>query len=220
VGGLHTKGKTYLARKSNIAGYTGGRFAPEGLAKEAPTLDEEPMGGARPLPVRPAVPPKGRIGLLLHEDDLHPESLALAGAEIVAVAGAVATDERSALPVSEPVRAFAAGAMADGLRRAGDAFGAPTTLLPSLTDVCLNDFIRRNQLDAIVTPEAPVGPVAQALAACEARGVSLHRTRRPFDSAAWPHGTRGFFALKERIPDLLREAGIGARDVAQGDLFA
>ena len=32
VAGLHTKGKTYLARRSNIETYTDGRFGPTGLA--------------------------------------------------------------------------------------------------------------------------------------------------------------------------------------------
>ena len=52
-------------------------------------------------------------------------------------------------------------------------------------------------------------------------GIALRQARRPFDSAAWPHGTRGFFAMKERIPDLLAEAGIGgaADSGEQGRLF-
>jgi len=42
VGGLHTRGKTYLARASNIARYTNGRFNPEG--ELAPTAPVPPRG--------------------------------------------------------------------------------------------------------------------------------------------------------------------------------
>ena len=42
VSGLHTVGKTYLARASNIEKYTEGRFNPAGqLAEEAPALTED-----------------------------------------------------------------------------------------------------------------------------------------------------------------------------------
>ena len=40
VAGLHTKGKTYLARADNIAKYTDGRFQPQGLANVAEPLVE------------------------------------------------------------------------------------------------------------------------------------------------------------------------------------
>ncbi len=52
VGGLHTRGKTYLARPDNIADHTGGRFRPKNLATAAVALEEPPMGPIQPL--RPA----------------------------------------------------------------------------------------------------------------------------------------------------------------------
>jgi hypothetical protein len=39
---------------------------------------------------------------------------------------------------------------------------------------------------------------------------------RPLDRLAWPHATKGFFALKERIPDLIDQLSVGAR---QAELF-
>lgn len=224
VGGLHTKGKTYLARRDNIAGFTGGRFSPDGLAREAVSLDEEPIGAARPLAVLPSLP-RGRVGLLLTEEDLHPDSLDLEGCEILAVAGAVATEARSPLPLGEVVTNFASSALGDALARTEGRLGLKAERLPSLSPVCLTDFARHYRLDAIVTPYAPVGPVADELArmapALVKAGVTVHQVRRDFDTAAWPHGTRGFFALKERIPDLLAEAGIGQAgdEPAQGALF-
>lgn len=221
VGGLHTKGKTYLARRDNIAGFTGGRFSAEGLAREAIALEEEPMGNARALPAVATRTPSGRVGLLLTEEDLHTPSLDLAGYEVMAVAGAVATEARSPLPVGDAVSAFASAAMGDALARSARQFDVSAALLPSLSAVCLADFAREHSLDTIITPYAPVGPVAEELAAMTPvlakAGVTVQQLRREFDTAAWPHATRGFFALKERIPDLLAAAGIGQAGAGPSD---
>jgi deoxyribodipyrimidine photo-lyase len=225
VGGLHTKGKTYLARPDNIAGYTGGRFRPEGLARIAEPLDEAAIGPARPIPAcRP--PATGKALLLLTEEDLHPESLDLAGLDIAGVALADAVAGRSPLEVSPGVVGFTEGALADAAARAGRHFGVEPMRLPSLTAVTLADAARAAGVSRIVTPYAPVGPVAEALAEASPRlvkaGVTLEPIRRPFDTSAWPFATRGFFALKERIPELIAEAGLGPQvfdDARQGELL-
>ncbi len=213
VAGLHTKGKTYLARRDNIVGFTGGRFSPEGLAKEAVALDEPALGGPQPLADVPRSLPAGRVGLLLTEEDLHPESIDFGHADIVAIAGASAVAERSELDVADLATAFTEGALQDAMSRTSRRMGLPAQRLATLSSVCLADFCREHRLDAVVTAHAPVGPTADALAGAVAslakEGFILRQIRRPFDGSAWPHATRGFFAMKERIPDLLVEAGIG-----------
>ncbi|MFY8116017.1 MAG: FAD-binding domain-containing protein [Rhabdaerophilum sp.] len=220
VGGLHTRGKTYLARADNIAGFTGGRFSPRGLAKEAPALDEPPLPAAQRLRAPLAGPGGGPAGLLLTEEDLHPESLLPEGVSPLAIAGASAVEGRSPLPVSEGVKAFTEAALADGLARAAQHRGVAATRLPSLTAVALGDWARRHGLTRIVTAYAPVGPVAEALAEAAPvltrQGIALVEIRRPHDEACWPHATRGFFALKERIPQIFETLGLGT---PQGDLF-
>ncbi|MEM8785493.1 MAG: FAD-binding domain-containing protein, partial [Pseudomonadota bacterium] len=71
VAGLHTQGKNYLARASNIAKYTDGRFElAAGLDERAGPLEAEPV----PAPLAPALPPivdpQKRTMLLLTEEDL------------------------------------------------------------------------------------------------------------------------------------------------------
>lgn len=221
VGGLHTKGKTYLARPDNIVGFTGGRFSPRGLAREAMPLDEPPLSAAQPprRPLRGETGP-GKVGLLLTEEDLHPESLDLGGLAISALAGAHAAEARSSMPVSPQVVAFTGAALVDGLSRAGQHFGCPGQALPGLNAITLGDWARREGLSCIVTAYAPVGPAAEALAEAmpvlARAGVVILERRRPEDEACWPHATRGFFALKEKIPPLLEKLGIGQR---QGELF-
>jgi hypothetical protein len=62
-------------------------------------------------------------------------------------------------------------------------------------------------------PHAPVGPDADALAALlprlEAAGLRVVPARRGWDTAFWPHATKGFFAFKTQIPRLLAAEGLG-----------
>ncbi len=59
VAGLHTRGKTYLARASNIATYTGGRFTPQDhdLAAFAPPLTEAAVITRTVLALPAQIPP-------------------------------------------------------------------------------------------------------------------------------------------------------------------
>ena len=215
VCGLHTKGKTYLARVSNIASYSDGRFNPQGLlAHEAKPLTESRVHTTRSLPPAETVPAGAKFGLLVTEEDCSPESLSLRGSP-VALLGAVTTRTRSQLPVSPPVRAFALGAVADGVERAARYFGLPAQSAQCDNwDDALVAWARSNDLDAVVTAYAPVGPVAERLASA-AEALSNHRIelvqlRRAYDTYTWPHATRGFFRLKSRIPEVLERLGIAA----------
>ena len=225
VGGLQTVGKTYLATTQNIEFATDGRFRPLGLATHAIAIDDD-----EPLPTPLAAPrpeslPAGRVALLLHEDDLHAESLAsalgAAGAQVVAVAAPSAGEPRSPLqadnstaasvpaPSSPLVDAFTASALADGRDRAAAYFATDTTALDVLTTSAVLPWLRAHNVTALVTPYAPVGSVRDRLdrlaSDLAAEGVTLTRLLRPWDAQAWPHATRGFFSFRERIPALLRE---------------
>lgn len=77
VAGPHTVGKTYLARADNIEKFTAGRFAPHGqLATIADALeDPRTVSINAPKYVTPDLVGR-RFGLLVTEEDCHPESLA------------------------------------------------------------------------------------------------------------------------------------------------
>lgn len=217
VCGLQTKGKTYLARVSNIASYTDNRFDPHGLlAISAPPLTEPRVHPLRDLPTVAALPGQGRIGLLLTEEDCFAENL-LADLSPCALFGLIATERRSPLPVGSAAAEFAAGAVADALDRAGSYFGLDGHVVggDDLGEY-LTDLATAQELDAVVTPYAPVGPVAETLAAIapklERWGVRLLEIRRQYDELTWPHAKRGYFKLKGKIPLLLRAMGIGGPD--------
>lgn len=229
VAGLQTVGKTYLATSSNIESSTGGRFRPRGLATAAFAIDDSPA----PTPIaapHQAPLPNGRVALLLHEDDLHAESLADAwearGTQVVAVAAPRWGESRSvlssssqlpatgngtpneALPTSSNVDIFTSGALADGLTRAGEHFGVDASELDGLSASAVAAWLNSHDVTELVTPYAPVGPVRNRLDRLAvdlvAEGITCSRVLRPWDSRAWPHAARGFFPFREQIPTLIR----------------
>ncbi|NNF41322.1 MAG: DNA photolyase [Woeseiaceae bacterium] len=215
VSGLHTKGKTYLARASNIAAYTEYRFNPaKQLASSAPPLVDTRVYKAGVLPAAHQGPVTGRFGLLITEEDCLPESLDLGGAPQQLLA-ALTTESRSPLKVAKPARQFAIAAALDALDRGKRHYGAPGEMAqPGDWGTMLLDWSSRERLSSIVTAYAPVGPVAEQLARArvklEEQGVTLINVRRRYDSVAWPHASKGYFKLKAQIPDILSTLGIVA----------
>ena len=200
VAGLHTRGKTYKATASNIRKYTDGRFDPgEALRGPADALDDDWNGQAGPAPEGDETP-GGLVFVLLHEDDLHPESHpGLTGAEVVGLAAVKATDRRSPRGAAEMPHAFTNEALEDGLARAGAAYRVRGEVLDA---AALADAVRASGAEAVVAPWAPTGPTSEALDALDLP-VPLHRLQRPEDTAAWPYCTKGFFALRKQIPTLM-----------------
>ena len=212
VAGLQTAGKTYLATADNIARFTGGRFAPRGLARTAEPLSEEPLPRPAALAPLPGLDPAAPALLLITPEDLSPESLFAGPGEIRAVHAVSAV---LGWPWGEQARAFTAAASADAAARASAAFGCPAAVQAVLDGPALIAAARAAQVSTIVTAYAPVGPVADALAelapVLAAEGIALHQRRRAWDEAFWPHATKGFFPFRERIPALLAEQDIVLR---------
>ena len=188
VGGLQTIGKTYLARPDNIAEYTEGRFRPTGLAPAAPPLQGQPHPPITPLLPADTLPNEGRIGLLITEDDLSPDWIAC---QPVATAKVQTTTARSHLHISPQVVDFVSNIMAE---TKGDI----------ITTDGLSDWAHTHDLTHLVTPYIPVGPTRDALRAVfAASSVPVLQPMRPYDAAAWPHATKGFFKFKDAIPQLI-----------------
>jgi deoxyribodipyrimidine photo-lyase len=204
VAGLQTQGKTYLASAETIRRTSGGRFRVDApLATRAvPPPAEQPVHPAA-LPALPLADPDAASGLFLHTEDLSAETM-LWPAPIRAVAGASAIDGEPA----DSKRAFADASLADGLERAGQLAGQPAERL-AVDDLprAIVDWAKARGVAQILTPYAPVGPVADRIAlmaeACAAAGLRLVPVRRAWDSQAWPHATRGFFQFKTHIPGLV-----------------
>ena len=218
VAGLQTVGKTYLATAQNIEFATEGRFRPRGLATQAIAIDDD---APTPTPLaapHPELLPTGRVAVLLHDDDLHAESLQpmldAASAKVVAVASAGEGESRSPLggATAALVGAFTAAALNDGRSRAAGHYGVDAEALDGLTASTLLQWVQAHGVTSIVTPFAPVGPVRDRLDRLSPElaknGVTLVPMLRSWDAQAWPHATRGFFPFRERIPALVREQQI------------
>ena len=195
-----TAGKTYLATSDNIVRFTGGRFVAAGLATKATALIE-PVTPPQDLPVANAAP-VGSVGLLLGEDDLHPESLPLGAATVAAIASATVVNDRA-----DPVQAFIGGALADTRARAAEHFGAPSEELSGLTAPAIREWALRHGVRTVVTAHTPVGPgrtaIDNVIAELVVEGIAIVRVRRAWDSAAWPEAKRGFFAFREQAAALI-----------------
>jgi deoxyribodipyrimidine photo-lyase len=205
VAGLHTRGKTYLARADNIAECTGGRFLPgrdELAAFAAPLGDEAPVDRT---PLRPAdaLPQDARVILLVTEEDLSPETWPLADIDVHGVA--LFAPERDLGQLSPLVHAFKDGAITDAETRAAARWSQPVTRVTTVEQ--LITFAANQGATSCVTALVPVGLVRPEIdiwtTACRTAGVPLLQIARRWDSLFWPHATAGFFKLKERIPGTL-----------------
>ena len=201
VGGLHTKGKIYLARPNNIAKYTEGRFRPNDLAVTAEPLKEAMEHRRVPLSLSQK-PPVSPYLLLVTEEDLSgPALMASAPAHVI---GLVATHGRSPNPIGHAAGEFAKEAMNNALapfsRRAEPVEDWSVPLIKAA---------KAAGVSTIATAYAPVGPVRSRLDRAErvlnGEGIALHRVARQYDAAAWPHAKTGFFGLKKKIPSVLSQ---------------
>jgi deoxyribodipyrimidine photo-lyase len=206
VAGLQTKGRPYIARVSNISKFTDGRYCPtHQLNTNVAALFEDREHLRMPMPdaVRPA-DIKGDYLLLITEDDM--QIAGILPHPPVARRGALATEARSPLPLGKTAQTFARGAMNDAC--AGTAIIETPFWADALIAACDAAGVK-----TIVTGYAPVGPVATSLSDAApdlaAAGITVQHVRRPFDTIAWPHATKGFFKMKKGIPSILQQLDLG-----------
>jgi deoxyribodipyrimidine photo-lyase len=199
VAGLHTPGKTYLARAANIATHTDGRFSPRGLATEAVALTEAPLPRpTTPWIESPRAPASGPVGLWIHPEDLCAEQVSLSDPAPTAVFAAWPETLAGAEGWSEEVTAFGQAALADGAGRAAEAFGAPLEVTRgSDLGTAAAIWAQAHGLRTVVALRPAIGPwgdagrtIERALAGV---GVTLAWRQRSWDTRLHPHASRGFF---------------------------
>ena len=209
VVGLHSVGKTYLARAENIQRFTNGRFAPKGLAQVAPPLNDTASTMAPKIIDPPNPYLEGRkTGLLLHSDDLNIAHLTQYS-DCIASATYRPVDAGTMLVSSPKLLEFNNAAL--------DA--ATKHWKPNLLNCCdvttpegILSWALENKLEQIVTPYAAVGNTSQMLEKCKHllsnHGVQLTQVMREYDIVSWPYATKGFFKFREKIPKILTSLSI------------
>ena len=205
VAGLHTRGKTYLARPDNIARYTAGRFAPvTGLARQGEALTET-QGHPR-VPVAAVGVPEAAegTGLLITGEELAPETTALGSHRLAAVAagfpGQIAADHG----LAEPVVSFSTDAARDALARAASHWSVADTWLEA-GSYCADalKWARTHGLNRVVMHKPAVGPwqdctlaLAETLSAA---GIRVAWFRRPWDDEFYPAARAGYFGFFKAV---------------------
>ncbi|SMC94498.1 FAD-binding domain-containing protein [Rhizobium sp. RU36D] len=196
VAGLHTAGKTYLADAERIRTMTNGRFAPRGLARSALVPADSIILPSPTLP-RPATSPDLTLPtlLLLTTEDLSLETVQdLQNLAVRAIA---------ILPGDTTADAIA---LDDALSRAKQLW-PESLLLGAFTPDALA-AAQAAGCRQVVTGFIPVGPTADRLPLLrqetEQSGLVFAEHLRGWDSRARPYCRKGFFALKEKIPMLLK----------------
>jgi deoxyribodipyrimidine photo-lyase len=209
VVGLHSVGKTYLARAENIQRFTNGRFAPKGLAQVAPPLNDTASTMAPKIIDPPNPYLEGRkTGLLLHSDDLNIAHLTHRS-DCIASATYRPVDAGTMLVSSPKLLEFNNAALDAATKR----------WKPNLLNCCdvttpegILSWALENKLEQIVTPYAAVGNTSQMLEKCKHllsnHGVQLTQVMREYDIISWPYATKGFFKFREKIPKILTSLSI------------
>ena len=209
VVGLHSVGKTYLARAENIQRFTNGRFAPKGLAQVAPPLNDTASTMAPKIIGPPNRYLEGhKTGLLLHSDDLNIAHLNQYS-DCIASATYRPVDAGTMLVSSPKLLKFNNAALDAATKR----------WKPNLLNCCdvttpegILSWALENKLEQIVTPYAAVGNTSQMLEKCKHllsnHGVQLTQVMREYDIISWPYATKGFFKFREKIPKILTSLSI------------
>ncbi|MEO1265863.1 MAG: hypothetical protein AAFV26_09170, partial [Pseudomonadota bacterium] len=122
-----------------------------------------------------------------------------------------AVEGRSPLDAGEAALAFTAGALKDAAARVEAALDVAVDVQGETDDWAgqIKAACAKAGTNSVVTAYCPVGPAADRIAgartALAGDDIAITEVRRPLDDIAWPHATRGYFALKTKIPDILED---------------
>lgn len=199
VAGAHTRGKSYLARPSNIRKYTNGRLqVEENLAVEPLALEEAPLAEPKALEPIHRAPEDLRLGLLITEEDLSAANWITKLYHPSATAKYFPSAQYDALRTHQEVLDFRYASLSqiegDGIfKKRGQ----------------LVDWARNAGLEGVVTAEPTIGHWPELLEALRA-DLAIHRievytTSHWWDQTLFPHATKGFFRFKKAIPNALEQ---------------
>lgn len=209
VAGLQTRGKHYVARASNITKFTDGRFTPKGLNESPSPLTDEGYGPPATLAPAQRLDPKQSTFVILTDDDgaleqRLPKTLDIAGSVSLSSINAV-----SPLGMGQQAAQFRQGALGDASDRFTAAYGCTTS--PSDVDTLASN-IEASGARQVFIPWPTAGTsknyFAPIIADLRRTDFNVIEWRDPWDERAWPYATKGFFPFKEKIPQLLSDAGL------------
>ena len=218
VGGLQTKGKTYLVTEQNIRRFcapeilvlTGGVGLDAGVGAR-PVADDE-VSGVRGLdhttfPIEYSTDGGGRtLAVLMHDEDLSLETSPLAALKPGLLLHFVPQETESQAPRGR----WLGEARADGVSRARAHYGCEVRFCHGVDE--LVSVAAEANVEEVVMMQPFVGPVRDALGSLQMklpeRGVGFSTVRRPWDNALLPYAQRGFFPYWNSVGRKLAKSGV------------
>ncbi|MEM1296825.1 MAG: FAD-binding domain-containing protein [Verrucomicrobiota bacterium] len=220
VAGLHTKGKNYLVRRSNIERYVDSEIlkaCSDGLkrledTKAYPIQETEAPVAPNPEAFSPTSLEEDNDadGLWIHEEDLVPETSVLGANHFKSVVVTAPQDIWRSLGFSEGRIAYQSSCLGDAHRRAKDHWNLETNVLE--TDSLAEDiaaWASKASLTRVITMRPFTGPLGDRLIkvseTLSTEGIELICLSRPEDAGLLPHATHGFFRFwkaveRDRLP--------------------
>ncbi len=199
VAGLHTKGKTYLARADNITKYSDGRWNPKEseLAAAPFHIEDEVLGRPKDPLVLPQLRHSTSAGLILTTDDLSIEKvLDMTRYKTVCIYDPQASEQSllKGVFLQQATQDFQARLTAV---RSDIAISVAT----SLTN--LANWHETNDIDTVEILAPNIGPLSEPLrnliASLSQTRVSVGLLQRSWDTMLYPLCDKGFFTLWERF---------------------
>jgi len=206
VAGLQTPGKTYLARRDNLAKYWQGHGSLEGIDDHvrARIPDETADRSRAPLPDYPEAPSalEGKVALLGHADDLSIETTPLGAVRPRAVALLDQPGEAD----SVVKRTWRSRAMDDASARWTAHYGKDVSRLARWD--ALPGWLGETGCDELVLMAPFVGPDADAWRpvrrTLQDTGIRVVECRRAWDQRLFPAARAGFFPFWHKASPMVR----------------
>ena len=211
VSGLHTKGKAYAARASNIEKFTNGQFNPSGqLVEDISPLTENIDHPLVSLPQLDKSIQKDAV-LLVTEEDCSPEtSLETKDLEVEILPLYLEKKYPRWIEPNNSVRFFSNTAVQNTCQRLGQ-LGVEKIDKTKWTDAILEASDRLGTKNIII-PKVPVGAVKSKLRKVKKNlaehDIYIYEHYKNYDMYTWQHASKGFFKLKKQIPNILHQLGL------------
>ena len=211
VSGLHTKGKAYAARASNIEKFTNGQFNPSGqLVEDINPLTENIDHPLVTLPQLDKSIQKDAV-LLVTEEDCSPEtSLETKDLEVEILPLYLEKKYPRWIEPNNSVRFFSNTAVQNTCQRLGQ-LGVEKIDKTKWTDAILEASDRLGTKNIII-PKVPVGAVKSKLRKVKKNlaehDIYIYEHYKNYDMYTWQHASKGFFKLKKQIPNILNQLGL------------
>ena len=211
VSGLHTKGKAYAARASNIEKFTNGQFNPSGqLVEDINPLTENIDHPLVTLPQLDKSIQKDAV-LLVTEEDCSPEtSLETKDLEVKILPLYLEKKYPRWIEPNNSVRFFSNTAVQNTCQRLGQ-LGVEKIDKTKWTDAILEASDRLGTKNIII-PKVPVGAVKSKLRKVKKNlaehDIYIYEHYKNYDMYTWQHASKGFFKLKKQIPNILNQLGL------------